>query len=223
MASPVPAAPVATTPAPALTASTLTPTSAIRRHLSHSNSVVQTGDLHAHFHILILTCMAGNESASLQAINELISEDFFSTVDKAARVTLVLGNPAALRAGQPFIDKDLNSLIDSTSDFGGQCSEAERARLIARHITTCDLLIDLQSYTRQRPEQTLAIPSQPKFELQTTSGTADVDGEWDMNSCWPDKSNNTNNDDDDDDDDDDESDDVLDDEILSDQLYSTGM
>jgi len=114
--------------------------------LSESDSVLHIGEPHARFHIVVLTCMAGTHRAGLHAVNQLIQESFFDSIDKAARVTLVLGNPEATRLRRRFVHKDLNTLIDSTAHFGGECYEADRARLIARHVATCDLLLDLQSF-----------------------------------------------------------------------------
>jgi len=62
-------------------------------------------------HRLITVCIHGNELAGLHAVNELQEEGFFNTLDVTNRITIILGNPEAVKQRKRFVDINLNRIF----------------------------------------------------------------------------------------------------------------
>ena len=67
--------------------------------LSPATPQLVLGDQHARFHVLILCGMHGDERDPIDAVNQLVRDGLFDAVDKAAKITLLLGNAQAVREG----------------------------------------------------------------------------------------------------------------------------
>ncbi len=77
--------------------------------------------------LVISAGIHGNETAPVEIINPIINQLLEGTRPLANRLLVILGNPAALRAGSRFTDYDLNRLFSSGWKTIPGCYETQRA------------------------------------------------------------------------------------------------
>jgi len=122
---------------------------------------------------LITVCIHGNETCGMQAVNELIAEDFFRELKD--QVTILIGNPKAVVEHKRFIHANLNRIFQETlvdpvkrSDmFTEGHYEFCRVEVVARAIQECDELLDLHSTSSPSPP--FAIPAADDASRQFAS------------------------------------------------------
>ncbi len=96
----------------------------------------------------------GNETAPIELLGELLSRLEAGSLRLGAPTLLILGNPPAIRAGERFLDTNLNRLFQRGQDRHGD--EPERARTLmaavdafyARHAGSQRLHYDLHTAIR---------------------------------------------------------------------------
>lgn len=74
----------------------------------------------------------GDETAPIEVLNALVSDLQQGRLPLAVRLLVILGNPAAMRAGRRFIDEDLNRLFAGRRQGRDDTGEAARAAQIER-------------------------------------------------------------------------------------------
>lgn len=74
----------------------------------------------------------GDETAPAELLDALVRDVQQARLPLAVRLLVVLGNPAALRAGQRYVDEDLNRLFAGRRAGRADTSEAARAARIER-------------------------------------------------------------------------------------------
>jgi len=104
---------------------------------------------------LITVCIHGDEICGLSAVNELIEEEFFQkSLDfENERVTIILGNPSAVKCNKRFLDINLNRIFTEqflqnkmkTDFIANELYEVTRLEEIANEIEQCDEYLDLHS------------------------------------------------------------------------------
>ncbi|VFB18310.1 succinylglutamate desuccinylase [Pseudomonas fragi] len=82
-------------------------------------------------HLLLSAGIHGNETAPVEWLERLLFGLGRGTVRLRRRLLLILGNPAALRAGTRYVEQDLNRLFnaavrDESSQEGARAAELER-------------------------------------------------------------------------------------------------
>lgn len=84
---------------------------------------------------LLLSCgIHGNETAPIEMLDRLLQQLASGAVsDPAARVLLIFGNPAAMCAGERYLDDDLNRLFGGKHQFYQDSHEARRAALLEQY------------------------------------------------------------------------------------------
>lgn len=84
---------------------------------------------------LLLSCgIHGNETAPIEMLDRLLQQLASGVVSNpAARVLLIFGNPAAIRAGERYLDDDLNRLFGGKHRFYQDSREARRAALLEQY------------------------------------------------------------------------------------------
>ena len=84
---------------------------------------------------LLLSCgIHGNETAPIEMLDRLLQQLASGAVSNpAARVLLIFGNPAAMRAGERYLDDDLNRLFGGKHQFYQDSREARRAALLEQY------------------------------------------------------------------------------------------
>lgn len=80
------------------------------------------------------------------------------------QVTAVVGNPAAILKRVRFIEFNLNRMIRRDL-FSKGAYESERARVIAREINECDILLDLHSCSANSPAHALPAHTPESIKL----------------------------------------------------------
>lgn len=97
--------------------------------------------------VMIIGGTHGNELAGIEVVKRLIADfDSGELKLKSGELRLAFGNPAAIEAGERFIDgNDLNRCFAAEVLESGQTVEAERARLLAANIAEVDVLIDIHA------------------------------------------------------------------------------
>jgi len=123
--------------------------------LSEANTKLIFGNEHADRKLLITVCIHGNETCGLVAVNELIEEGFFSDGFDTNRtqVTIILGNPRALKENKRFIDINMNRIftpqfIESEMKddmLGKELYEVSHLQKITAAIQNCTAYLDLHS------------------------------------------------------------------------------
>src|SRR5476651_195601 len=77
----------------------------------------------------------GNETAPVELLADLLDELLSGQRGLAVRLLVILGNPAALRAGQRYRVNDLNRMFGQTGIAGFTPSgETARSRVLSQHV-----------------------------------------------------------------------------------------
>jgi len=82
--------------------------------------------------LIISAGVHGNETAPIEALNTLVSELFSGEWSLACPLLLILGNPAAMVAGERFLDVNMNRLFNGAHgkpEYSG-LAEGRRARFL---------------------------------------------------------------------------------------------
>lgn len=92
------------------------------------------------YHLVIGSMVHGDEVGSLPAVVAVAEALAAGTLRHAGKVTFFIGNPEAGRAGQRFLEADLNRVfVDEPPD----CHEGRRARELKPLLDAADVFIDL--------------------------------------------------------------------------------
>lgn len=112
-------------------------------------------------HLLITVCLHGNEPCGMLAANELLQEGFFDFAAGKAlatawdRLTVLLGNPAGVKAGKRFVDNNLNRLFTpdeaQLAAAGGGGIEHRRVPELAAAIEQSTQHVDIHSSSAASP------------------------------------------------------------------------
>jgi succinylglutamate desuccinylase len=92
------------------------------------------------FHLVFGSVVHGDEVGSLPAVVAIAEALVAGTLKHAGRLTLFVGNPEAARAGQRFLEADLNRVF---MDEPPDCHEGRRARELRPVLDAADVFIDL--------------------------------------------------------------------------------
>lgn len=92
-------------------------------------------------HLVVTAAVHGNEVGSLPALLEL-AQTWSQSPPKDARVTLILGNPEAVRRGARFLEEDLNRAFGRAADAVLSSAEAKRARALEPLLAQAQLHLD---------------------------------------------------------------------------------
>jgi len=127
---------------------------------------------------LITVCIHGDEVCGLTAVNELIEEGFFEeNLDfKHERVTIILGNPKAVKCNKRFVDINLNRLFTpqfienktKTDKLGKELYELSRLEEIAPEIEQCDEFLDLHSTSAPTVPFAIVTPGEDSENIAKT-------------------------------------------------------
>lgn len=83
---------------------------------------------------LVISCgIHGNETAPVELVEQLIEQIFSGAIKVRSRVLFILGNVAALRLGQRFVEEDMNRLFSRTPDVEDGV-EKRRAAMLEMHV-----------------------------------------------------------------------------------------
>ncbi|MBI3144401.1 MAG: succinylglutamate desuccinylase, partial [Pseudogulbenkiania sp.] len=82
--------------------------------------------------ILISCGVHGNETAPIEVANGILLDIQHGRLPLAAHVLLMLGNPAAMQAGERFLDYDMNRLFNGQHAKHPAAQEALRAALLEK-------------------------------------------------------------------------------------------
>ena len=74
----------------------------------------------------------GDETAPIEVLDALVSDLQRGRLPLAVRLLVILGNPAAMRAGRRFVDEDLNRLFAGRRQGRENTAEAVRAAQVER-------------------------------------------------------------------------------------------
>ena len=83
---------------------------------------------------IVISCgIHGNETAPIEMVEQLFSEIESGELVVNNELLLIIGNPPAANGATRFVDENLNRLF-SNRHLGSTTLEADRARLIERHV-----------------------------------------------------------------------------------------
>lgn len=74
----------------------------------------------------------GDETAPIEVLDALVADLQHGRLPLGVRLLVILGNPAAMRAGRRFVDEDLNRLFAGRREGREDSCEAARAALVER-------------------------------------------------------------------------------------------
>ncbi|TCP13815.1 succinylglutamate desuccinylase [Crenobacter luteus] len=80
-----------------------------------------------HADLLLSAGIHGNETAPVEVVEAILADLFAGRLAPALRLMVLLGNPAALLAGERYLDYDLNRLFDGAHARHAGTREASRA------------------------------------------------------------------------------------------------
>lgn len=100
---------------------------------------VDLGPKNAKFSIAIGSAIHGNETGSLPAVLSILADLAEDNAHLNCRYFFFVGNPAAVRAGTRFIERDLNRCFNLTD---AQSLEGKRSLELAQILSNVDLFID---------------------------------------------------------------------------------
>lgn len=125
-------------------------------------------------HLLILGAIHGHEPCGMLAISRLITELNSQVITLiSGQITLMpLCNPLAYRAGQRYVQEDLNRIIGHYPQ--PRHAEQEYASQVAAAIEAADVVLDLHSATTgQGPSLFLDFPTAVNLKLATAMNIPD--------------------------------------------------
>jgi len=106
-------------------------------------------------HLVIGVCTHGDEVGPLPAAVALVRDLRSGALRFGGRLTVVLGNPEATRAGARALDSDLNRVfVDNPPDD----REGRRARALKPVLETADLFVDLHQTGQPTTEAFYTLP-----------------------------------------------------------------
>jgi succinylglutamate desuccinylase len=112
--------------------------------------------------ILITCCVHGNEQAGMVAVNELLDEGnlqrAINECKKPLKLTILLGNPEAVRQNKRFLHHNLNRMIGEEHIDHVDHYESNRAKLIAKMGKNSDRWLDV--HTTSAPSPGYALPAE---------------------------------------------------------------
>lgn len=84
--------------------------------------------------VVISTAIHGNETAPIEVVAELV-EDFLADKKRLkVRLMIILGNLEAMRAGERYLDVDMNRLFSGKHANYDECAETRRAAYIEQRV-----------------------------------------------------------------------------------------
>ncbi|CAE8618339.1 unnamed protein product [Polarella glacialis] len=107
--------------------------------------------------VLITVGVHGNEQCGLVAVNQLAAEGFFEQLwaedSKLSELTLMIGNPGAVKANARFVDVNLNRIFvdEAKVRSGGDSYEESLTPALAEAIDQSTWYLDLHSTSAPTP------------------------------------------------------------------------
>ncbi len=97
--------------------------------------VMPTAATNCGLDLLLSAGIHGNETAPIELLDELLQRIASGALQPRARILFMLGNPAAMRTGERYIEQDLNRLFSGRHEESSGC-EALRANELENLATT---------------------------------------------------------------------------------------